>query len=282
MRLVLTSGEGLNAPSCDRLLTHLVELPSSEGSEVTVDLRSAASIDPYGMAALVMIARQLHRRGQRLVCVLPGSDRPLQTVLQSGLLDALRPVAELRNLPRDMSHRYPIALPATAIRSRHDVQTVVGHLAEMARDRLGYNTGDVLDAAKVVSELCNNVVDHSGAEGMVVAQLGSDRNGARYVALAVADDGIGIRNSLSRRFPEAGQWQHREAIERALGGLSSRETGGGAGLRSVTAVVRRYQGRLTVRSGADRVYIAADQTPKTHAGAPFPGTLVGISFSQRS
>jgi len=36
----------------------------------------------------------------------------------------------------------------------------------------------------------------------------------------------------------------------------------------VTSVVRRYQGRLTVRSGSDRVF--------------FPGTLVGISFSQRS
>lgn len=282
MRLVLTSGEGLNAPSCDRLLSHLTDLPAKDPGEVTVDLRSAAFVDPYGMAVLVMAARQLHRHGGRLICVLPGSDRPIQTVVQTGLLDALRPVAELRNLPREQSRRYPSALPVTAIRSRNDVQTVVGHLIEITRDRLGYNTGDVLDAAKVVSELCNNVVDHSGAEGIVLAQLGSDRYGARYVALAVADDGIGIRSSLSRRFPEAGQWQHGEAIERALGGLSSRETGGGAGLRSVTAVVRRYEGRLTVRSGSDRVYVSADRTPKRHGGAPFPGTLVGISFSQRS
>lgn len=282
MRLVLTSGEGLNASSCDRLVSHLVDLPARDAGEVTVDLRAASFIDPYGMAVLVMVAQQLQRRGGRLVCVLPGSDRPVQAVLQVGLLDLLRPIAELRNLPRDLSHRYPSVLPATAIRSRNDVLGVVGHLVELTRDRLGYSTGDVLDAAKVVSELCNNVVDHSGAEGVVLAQLGSDRHGARYVAIAVADDGIGIRSSLARRFPEAGKWQHGEAIERALGGLSSRETGGGAGLRSVTAVVRRYQGRLTVRSGSDRVFVSADRTPKSHAGAPFPGTWVGISFSQRS
>ncbi|MCB0001505.1 MAG: hypothetical protein KDH86_03065 [Anaerolineae bacterium] len=281
MRLVLTSGEGLNASSCDRLLSHLVDASSKEAGEVTIDLRSASFVDPYGMAMLVMVGRQLHRRDGRLICVLPGSDRPVQTIVQTGLLDALRPVAELRNLPKELSSRYPSALPATAIRSRNDVQTVVGHLVQMTRDRLGYNTGDVLDTAKVVSELCNNVVDHSGAEGIVLAQLGSDRYGARYVALAVADDGIGIRGSLTRRYPEAGQWQHGVAIERALGGLSSRETGGGAGLRSVTAVVRRYQGRLTVRSGTDRVYVSADRTPKVHTGALFPGTLVGISFSQR-
>ena len=282
MRLVLTSGEGLNAPSCDRLLAHLADLPGTGASEVTVDLRSAAFVDPYGMAALVMVARQLQHRGDRLICVLPGGERPIQTIVQTGLLGALRPIAELRNLPKDSSQKYPSPLPATAIRSRSDVQTIVGHLVDLARDRLGYNTGDVLDTAKVVSELCNNVVDHSGAEGIVLAQLGSDRHGARYVALAVADNGIGIRGSLARRHPEAGQWRHGEAIERALGGLSSRETGGGAGLRSVTSVVRRYQGRLTVRSGSDRVYVSADRTPKTHAGAFFPGTLVGISFSQRS
>lgn len=282
MRLVLTSGEGLNASSCDRLLSHLVDLPAKDAGEVTIDLRSASFIDPYGMAALVMVARRLVRHGGRLICVLPGNDRSVQAVIQAGLLDALRPVAELRNLPKELSSRYPSAVPVTAIRSRNDVQTVVGHLVEMTSDRLGYNTGDVLDTAKVVSELCNNVVDHSGAEGIVMAQLGSDRYGARYVALAVADDGVGIRGSLARRYPEASHWQHGEAIERALGGLSSRETGGGAGLRSVTAVVRRYQGRLTVRSGSDRVYVSADRTPKIHTGAPFPGTLVGISFSQRS
>lgn len=282
MRLVLTSGEGLNAPSCDRLLAHLADLPAHDGGEVTVDLRSAAFVDPYGMAALVMVARQLQRRGNRLICVLPGGDRPRQTVVQLGLLVALRPVAELRNLPQESFPRYPSSLPVTAIRSRSDVQTIVGQLVDLARDRLGYNTGDLLDTAKVVSELCNNVVDHSGVEGIVLAQLGSDRYGARYVALAVADDGIGIRGSLARRHGEVGQWRHAEAIQRALGGLSSRETGGGAGLRSVTAVVRRYQGRLTVRSGSDRVYVSAERTPKTHAGAFFPGTLVGISFSQRS
>ncbi|MEZ4768340.1 MAG: hypothetical protein R2844_07930 [Caldilineales bacterium] len=282
MRLVLTSGEGLNAPSCDRLLAHLADLPARDAGEVTVDLRSAAFVDPYGMAVLVMAARQVQRHGSRLICVLPGNDRPVQTMLQTGLLDALRPVAELRNLPKESSHKFPSPLPATAIRSRSDVQTVVGHLVDVTRDRLGYNMGDVLDTAKVVSELCNNIVDHSGAEGIVLAQLGSDRHGARYVALAAADDGIGIRGSLTRRYPEAGQWQDGEAIERALGGLSSRETGGGAGLRGVTAVVRRYQGRLTVRSGSDRVFVSADRTPKTHRGALFPGTLVGISFSQRS
>lgn len=282
MRLVLTAGEGLGAPSCDRMLAHLAELPAKPAAEVTIDLRAAAFLDPYGMAALVMAARHVQRHGLRLICVLPEGERPLRAALQLGLLDALRPVAELRNLPREPRAGQYSALPLTAIRSRQDVQAVVGRLVEMTRDSLRYGLGDALDAAKVISELCNNVVDHSGATGIVLAQLGSDRYGSRFVALAVADDGIGIRGSLARRFPEAARWRDGEAIQRALNGLSSRETGGGAGLRSVTAVVRRYSGRLTVRSGADRYHVAADRMPKTHPGSAFPGTLVGISFSQQS
>ena len=79
----------------------------------------------------------------------------------------------------------------------------------------------------------------------------------------MVDSGIGIRASLARRHPEATGWRDGEAIERALGGLSSRPSGGGAGLRSVDAVVRRYAGRLAIRSGEDRLYVSANQQPRT-------------------
>ena len=108
-----------------------------------------------------------------------------------------------------------------------------------------------------------------------------DRQGQRYVTLAVADAGVGIRASLAQRHPEAAQWRHGEAIQRALGGLSSRASGGGAGLRSIYAVVRRYNGRLAIRSGDERLYVSADRQPRTLNGVLFPGTQVGISFSQR-
>jgi hypothetical protein len=280
MRLILTPGEGLNAQSCDRLLTRLAAAPSTDA--VTVDLGSAAFVDPYGAALLLMVARQLHRRRQPLICVLPGQERPLHACAGIGLLDALRPIAELRNLSQPAAAKAIGVLPVTPIRSQRDVQAVVAFMVEMTRDRLGYTTGDGLDTAKVISELCNNVVDHSDGEGVVLAQVGSDRRGGRYVALAVADDGIGIRSSLARRFPEAARWRDADAIGQALDGLSSRSSGGGVGLRSVTAVVRRYLGRLSMRSGADRVYISANRLPRTLAGASFPGTLVGISFSQRA
>lgn len=281
MRLVLAREDGLNAVSCDRLLSRLAEERAQSAPEITIDLGQASFIDPYGAACLLLICRQARERGQRLICVLPADQRAQNTATAMGLAAALRPLAELRNvLPHSRTASRDTALALSPIRSRSDVQTVLSYLVDLAQGRLGYATGDVLDATKVVSELCFNVIDHSQAEGLAVARIYRDRQGRRFVSLAVADDGIGIRTSLAQRYAEATTWRHAEAIEQALGGLSSRPKGGGAGLRSIHAVVRRYGGRLSIRSGDTRCFLAADRQPQHATGASFPGTQVGISFSQ--
>lgn len=283
MRLVLGVGDGLNAAACDRLLVRLAGEQAANSGEITIDLQTAAFIDPYGAACLCLAARHLAGRRQHLTLVLPTSRRAQRMVVQTGLSSALRPWAELRNLPGRELHEEQGAtvLPLSVVRSRSDVQTVLAYLVNLAQQRLGFDPGDVLDASKVVSELCYNVVDHSQADGLAVAQIYRDRQGRSYVALAVADPGIGIRASLAKRYPEAAHWHHGEAIQRALGGLSSRAAGGGAGLRSIDAVVRRYSGRLAIRSGDQRLAINAGRQPRILASASFPGTQVGISFSQR-
>lgn len=281
MRLVLAQEDGLNAVSCDRLLSRLAEERAQQAPEITIDLSHASFVDPYGAACLLLICRQTIHRGQRLVCVLPGDQLAQQTAVAMGLVSALRPLAELRNLlPAGRLAGQGTALALSPIRARTDVQTILSYLVDLARGRLGYAAGDVLDATKVVSELCFNAVDHSRAEGLAVARIYRDRQGRRFISLAVVDAGIGIRTSLAQRYPEATTWQHAEAIDRALGGLSSRPQGGGAGLRSIHAIVRRYGGRLSIRSGDTRFYVAAQRRPHHVTGASFPGTQVGISFSQ--
>lgn len=282
MRLVLATGDGLNAAACDRLLARLADQQASNSAEISVDLQAASFVDPYGAACLCLAVRMLAERGQRVVLVLPSNQRAQLAVAQMGLSAVLRPWAELRNLPaHDLRTEGVGVLPLSLIHTRSDVQSVLTYLVSLAQQRLGFDSGDVLDASKVVSELCYNVVDHSQADGLVVAQMLRDRQGQRYVTLAVADAGVGIRASLAQRHPEAAQWRDGEAIQRALGGLSSRASGGGAGLRSIYAVVRRYNGRLAIRSGNERLYVSADRQPRTLNGALFPGTQVGISFSQR-
>ncbi len=283
MRLVLGAGDGLNAASCDRLMARLVGIQPTHPQEITIDLQTAAFIDPYGAACLCLVARHLAEHRQRLILVLPSSRRAQLAVVETGVAAMLRQWCELRNVPpvHELRDERNGALPLSLIRNRTDVHTVLSYLVNLAQQRLGFDPGDVLDASKVVSELCYNVIDHSKTDGLVVAQLGQDRQGRRYVSLAVADAGIGIRASLASRYPEAAEWRHGDAIQQALGGLSSRASGGGVGLRSIYAVVRRYGGRLSIRSGNERLHISAEHHPRSLEGAWFPGAQVGISFSQR-
>ncbi len=283
MRLTLAHEDGLNAVSCDRLLRLLAADKARRADQITIDLTRAAFIDPYGAACLVLITDHLHRRNQSVSCVLPDEEHVQRQAAEIGLVSALRPLATVHNLKvRSAAGSKNAVLALTPIRTRTDVQAVVAYLIDLARGRLGFDVGDVLDASKVVSELCYNVVDHSAATGLVTARILHGQHGRRYIALAVVDGGVGIRASLAQRYPEAAQWSHGQAIERALGGLSSRPQGGGVGLRSVQAIVRRYGGRLEIRSGNERLYLAADRQVRCLPSAEFVGTQVGISFGQRT
>jgi anti-sigma regulatory factor (Ser/Thr protein kinase) len=282
MRLILAHEDGLNAVSCDRLLALLASDKARAAAQITIDLTKAAFIDPYGAASLVLMVDHLNKRGHHVLCVLPDDERIQSQAGAIGLVSALRSMAEVRNLKvRNEANSPDAVLALTAIRSRTDVQLVVSYLINLAQSRLGYDLGDVLDASKIVSELCYNVVDHSGATGLVTARILSGKRGQRFIALAVVDSGVGIRASLAQRYPDAAQWPHGQAIEQALGGLSSRPAGGGVGLRSVEAVVRRHSGRLVIRSGNERLYLAADRQSRLLPGVGFAGTQVGISFSQK-
>lgn len=281
MRVTLAGETGLNAAACDRLLSVLASEPVRSAAEIVIDLHGASFVAAYGAACLVLIVQQLQQRGTRVACVLPSNRRAQQQALQLGLVTVLRPMVELRNVPTAPAPGLELGLALSPVATRHDVQAVVSYLVHQAESRLGFDVGDVLDATKVVSELCYNVVDHSDSHGWVAAQVYRNRQGRRVVSLAVVDPGIGIRTSLGKRHPEAVRWAHSVAIQRALGGLSSRPNGGGIGLRSVQAVVRRYGGELVIRSGDARIVLNADHQPLALTGTPFVGTQVGINFSQK-
>ena len=122
----------------------------------------------------------------------------------------------------------------------------------------------------------DSVKDHSQDQGLAAAHLYRDRQGRRYVSIGVADLGIGIRQSLSRRHAEASQWTHAQAVAQALEGLSSRAAGGGLGLSSVRDLVRRYQGHLAVRSGDAKLQLSADKQPQALHVAYFDLSLIHI------
>ncbi len=282
IRFALTSGDSFNSVAFDRLLAGMTRRSPARDRDLVIDLGRARFIDPYGTVCLVMLARSLFSPARQVAYVLPSDEETQRFMAAIGAVEQIAPFGELRNLTRaqgggraDFS-----GLGLTSIQAGTDVNAVVGRFFTLARSELGFGPGDLADSAKIVSELCNNIKDHSADWGLATVQLYRERSGRRYVSIGVADLGVGIRQSLSLHRPEVTSWTHQQAIEQALSGLSSRPSGGGLGLSSVREIVRRYTGHLAVRSGDSKVQMTAGKATRALHVAQFAGTQVGLSFSQ--
>jgi signal transduction histidine kinase len=132
--------------------------------------------------------------------------------------------------------------------------------------------------ATVVAEVCTNIFDHSGDSGVVAAQRYTRKQDKRkYVIIAVADIGIGIRASLAKRFRDATRWTHLQSIVNALQKEYSSRPERGLGLFMVSKIVGKHDGSLHIRSGDARLYLR-----HRARGIPvgdFPGTQLSISLS---
>jgi hypothetical protein len=134
-----------------------------------------------------------------------------------------------------------------------------------------------------LSEACQNIVEHAGTSGWVAVQSYNWRRklGRRVVVIAVADAGVGFRHSLeptqARRFGD--RWNDATALESALiqGVSRFRDPGRGQGLAGIRRYVKRWAGKLSVRSGSARITIVPpwdDDQPLVEGLPPFPGSQV--------
>lgn len=128
-------------------------------------------------------------------------------------------------------------------------------------------TGFCHDAANVVMEIVNNSLDHSeyctdnNPLCYYTIQKYQPRRNESYqprVIIAFGDAGIGMRQSLSRRWESV--QTDAGAIKAALKGLSSRDGGeGGYGFKRVSSVLMKNNGHLTIRSGQASLHYMYEQ-----------------------
>lgn len=282
IRFALSSDDSFNSIAFDRLLAGMARRSPALDRDLVIDLGRARFIDPYGTVCLTLLARALFSPARQVAYVLPNDEDTQRFMSAMGALEQMALYGELRNLSRTVNAGRADfwGLGVTPIQTGTDVNAVIGRFLTLARNALGFKPGDLADSAKIVSELCSNIKDHSEDWGLAAVQLYRDRTGRRYVSIGIADLGVGIRSSLSHLRPEVATWTHQQAIEQALSGLSSRANGGGLGLSSVRDIVRRYSGHLAVRSGDSKVQMTAGKATRALRVVQFAGTQVGLSFSQ--
>lgn len=256
-----------------------------------VDARHIRWTDPYGMVGLLALGRHLEGHGQRAQLQAPESADVVSYLARMGFWKAAAEVYTLHGVPRlarDARHSN-VLLEITPIRSHEDVHTVIEMVQDRAgtilSERLGYSLGEAGIFSMILSEVCQNIIEHAEAGGWVGIQSynWARRLGRDVVVIAVMDMGIGFRGSLARehaaRFGD--RWSDATALEAAFihGTTRFRDPGRGQGLKQIRKRVGRWGGKIAIRSGTARIADVPDwdDAPPMQADlAPFPGSQILI------
>ncbi len=263
---------------------------------VLFDARRLRWIDPNGMLALLAAGKVVRDNGGMPRISLPtGSD-------VTGYLDRMgfaRAGAEIFRPPpagagRHRAHGSDVLLEITSVTTNSDVHEVVDRVQSRAgailSRTLRYPSAAVVQFSVILSEVCQNIIEHAEAPGWVAAQSynWTKRLGRHVAVIAVSDLGRGFRASLteehSARFGD--RWGDVTALEAAflLGLTRFPDTGRGQGIRQIRKQVARWQGLLSVRSGTARIADAPSwsRSPPVEEGLHrFPGAQINIILPQR-
>jgi anti-sigma regulatory factor (Ser/Thr protein kinase) len=257
------------------------------------DARHLRWVDPNGMVGLLVAGTVAGRKhGAALPRLeLPESTEVLGYLSRMAFFEAAAEVFELDAPARRIAGKgaSDVLLEITPITANADVHQVVDRVQSKAgailSSRLDYPATAVVQFSVILSEICQNIVEHAEASGWVAAQAYNwARRLGRYVlVISVMDVGRGFRGSLhdehSARYGD--RWGDTTALEAAfLHGITRfPDSGRGQGIQQIRKQVRRWDGAITIRSGTARIGQVPewdDTPPLTDGMQPFPGAQISI------
>jgi len=277
-------------------------LVSSGGGRVLVDARWTRWMDPYGMLGLLALGTVAGRSGERPHLQLPAAAEVQSYLDRMGFLEQAAEIYELHGLLRRSRQTRGgerssdiVLLEITPVRSHADVHQVVDRVHERATvllaGQLGYPRSEAMQFSVILSEVCQNIIEHSGAHGWVAAQTYSKTRqlDRRVVRIAVVDVGMGFKASLASthgtRYGD--RWSDATALEAAfIHGLTRfHDPGRGQGLQQIRRNVGRWRGKVSIRSGTARIADVPDYDdapPLEENLPPFPGAQIFIELPERA
>lgn len=228
------------------------ELRHSRGhpadTSLAVDLSGLGKVEVASLACLVASLRGLSRRG---VCdPLARFTAPASAVapacLQREVLARL--IAERGGCWQTVSEPSSL-LGCESFANGDEIEQVISNLRTRIADKTSWPDADLTSLGSMASDLAKNVLQHSDAQGGIVAS--EIRPSEERIGLAIADCGIGIRESLSRNPDYRDIPDDLGAISTALAPATTAEPGqgGGMGLYLARLVVSENGGAFFVRSG---------------------------------
>jgi len=261
-------------------------------AKMLIDARHARWASPYGLTALLALAQT---RAERPAFAVPELEETASYWARAGFFRQAEELYEVHGTypKRAGAADSNVLLEITAVAKSEDVHDVVGRIQQRAQQilrDLNLDAKATVGFAMTLSEICQNIVEHAGRGGWVMVQTyrWTKRLGRRVVVNAVADAGVGFRQSLESAPGKArsDRWDDAAALEDAvIRGVSRfRDPGRGQGLAGVRRYLGRWEGKLSVRSGTARIAIVPawdDDVPLSEHLAPFPGAQLQVTIPER-
>jgi signal transduction histidine kinase len=215
------------------------------------DMGGVTFVEPCGVIALLSAVRHCATQSGSRVLIKNLGEQLYPYLHRMDLFRVaeawLRPIAPLNEEWARNAHTVNL-LELTPVTGSDEVAAVV----ERAEAIFGpwLLPEELSGLLRVISELCQNVYQHSGdAHGCVLIQKYQPEPGRVSICMSVGDLGRGIRANLIKRYSWLGA-EPLDFVRAAMdGNYTSRPHGrGGLGLRTVRDITAAHSGYVTVRS----------------------------------
>ena len=264
-----------------------------DGEMVVLDLSSVEFVEPAGLCGLAALLEFLVPRSGLVGVRLAGHDVPAYL--------------ERMNFFRIFGHRIETNVDMTALEERRrgnpgtlqelvsfhseeEIPGIINRISEILENK-DYRLRERAAICATLSEICSNAVEHGhspfGAYAAVQAYqhiVSGGRGRGEEVIVAIADGGVGVRETLSKN-PKYAEFTttDNDALRHALkmGVSGTGEIGRGGGLAVVGQIAARAGGSLSLRSGSGRVTFYGDRTNSRNV-PQFPGAFVRVSLPRKA
>ncbi|MCL1865098.1 MAG: hypothetical protein FWF73_04730 [Spirochaetes bacterium] len=259
-----------------------------------LDLSKVSFMEPYSMLSFLILGRNyLRKTGEKLkLSNIPIHIKQYLTRMdffESGVFDLADTLKDFVMFKRSSASSRLLEITMIPNKERQGVE-VISSVIELFRKRasmiLKYWMNDsVTDYfVTVISELCQNIFEHSLDTGYIAMQ--TYRSGNENIArLVIADSGIGILKSFSAK----SNLQYSggaDLIEMALTTPISSKREFGYGLCQVNSITERLNGTIFIRSAESSLTLLYGRKEKSskyifHRDGlnQFNGTQISISLS---
>jgi signal transduction histidine kinase len=298
----LVSPPYLDENTFEKLFLQLNSKQANLKNEVNINIEQVEFIDPYGIVGLLELGWHLRKKSGIIpVLTLPQSEDVLKYLERMNFLANAGNVFEIEPSNLKIEEKFlrskhsDVLLEITKIEGTDDIHSIVDKVKERAEvilhTHLNYDTSAIDSFVVALSEICQNIPEHSQDIGYVGIQkyFYEKKLGKNVVKIAVMDSGIGIKESLAVKYSARYKnWSDLIAIKLALFEGASRydDIGRGHGLTGVRKLVQKWDGKFTIRSGAAKVGIVPEwdttRFQQSSSLSFFPGTQISIILPEIS